>query len=69
MSMSQPKLPPLNDEVYDGFKGEKVDLSNMPRCTHKNVTAVSGTELKCSCGAGWVGSNVANLYNLLKNQK
>ena len=66
--MEQPKLPPIPNDAFDGYKGEKVDLSKMPTCAHKNVTPVSGTELKCTCGAGWVGSNISTLYNLLKNQ-
>lgn len=62
------KLPPLPEEAYDGVKEPAVDLSKKEICNHKGVKMVSGSELRCPCGAGWQGANVASLYNLLKNQ-
>lgn len=60
------KLPPLPDEVFDGYKEKReIDFSN--KCTHRNVKVV-GSELQCTCGAGWIGGNIATLHNLMSNR-
>lgn len=60
-----PKLPPLQDEAFDGEK-ERTEL-HFKRCSHKNVKFDNG-KLLCTCGAGWQGPKIAELYELLKNQ-
>lgn len=58
-------LPPLDKEAFDGEK-ERIEL-NFKRCFHKSVDIVNN-ELRCTCGAGWSGPNIAHLYKLLKEQ-
>jgi len=37
----------------------------LPKCKHKNIEIISGSELRCKCGAGWSGGNIKELYKLL----
>ena len=59
------KLPPLSEEAFDG-DNYKTEL-RFNKCSHKDVQIV-GNELRCKCGAGYMGSNIAVLYKLLKEQ-
>jgi len=36
----------------------------LPKCEHKAVRLVTGSELRCKCGAAWKGHNVIRLYEL-----
>mgnify|MGYP000402403289 CR=1 FL=1 len=69
--MDKPELPPLPKEVFDGEHYEAPIPKNTPlpkNHTHRDVTLVSSTEVKCSCGVGWTGPDILKLYNALKKQ-
>lgn len=55
------KLPPLPQEVFDGSK-ESVEIT-FNKCTHSQskLKIYSGTEVRCECGAGWMGKDVIQL--------
>lgn len=36
-------------------------------CQHKDVKIENG-ELSCSCGAGWIGAGIHELYDFLKKR-
>ena len=60
----QSKLPPLPDESYDGDKqSTNVEFK---RCTHSKVE-FKNAELRCPCGASWVGTNLHDLYTHFKS--
>ncbi len=53
------------------FDGEK-ESAEIPRdeplpkkCTHKGIQMISGTELRCSCGIGYLGKGIQEIYDLL----
>lgn len=53
------------------FDGEKYSLE-MHRdeplkrtCDHKNIQIISGSELRCKCGAGFIGPRILELYKKL----
>jgi len=53
--------------AFDGVK-ESAEIPRdvpLPKCPHKNVTLISGSEMRCKCGAGWKGPNILKLYKLL----
>ena len=56
------KLPPLPDDVFDGEK-QKTTI-NFVRCSHSKVSFKNG-ELRCPCGAAWIGTNLHELYKKL----
>lgn len=60
------KLPPLPDEAFDG-EHEKTEIKFI-KCPHKDVSIVNRNELRCKCGSGWSGPNIAQLYKLFKAQ-
>lgn len=64
------KLPPIPKDAFDGEKYESPVPKDKPlekRCKHKGkVALMSSTEIKCQCGTGWSGSNVKQLFELLK---
>lgn len=60
------KLPPIPEESFDGEKYKAELVEN--RCPHKDVKIISGSELRCKCGAGWHGQGVVTLYNLLTSR-
>jgi hypothetical protein len=69
-SNGQP-LPPLPEEAFDGHKEEAAIHKTEPlpkTCNHKDVQIISGTEIRCGCGAGWTGASIMMIYNALKNQ-
>ena len=41
---------------------------NFRKCRHKQVKVVDG-ELRCSCGAGWRGPRLVEVFNKLKGVK
>jgi len=63
-------LPPLDftDEIkdYESFNEKKEIIPT--KCNHKKITLVDSTHIRCECGTGYSGSNITELYNLLKNQ-
>jgi len=66
-----PKLPPLDEEAFDGYKEEAPIPRDIPipkTCNHKDVHIISSTEIKCGCGVGWSGHDILKLYNILKGQ-
>ena len=53
--------------AFDGEK-EKADIPrdvDLPKCPHKAVRLISGSEMRCKCGAGWNGGDIIKLYKLL----
>ena len=51
------------------FDGEKSSAEiprdvPLPKCKHKDVKMISGSEMRCKCGAGWRGGNVQKLYKI-----
>ncbi len=60
--MSEPKLPPLPTDAFDGDK-QNTEIK-FQRCKHKNAT-FTGSEIRCSCGAAWTGPDLHKLYKLL----
>lgn len=68
MPSDEEKLPPIEDEAFDGER-ESITLKPRAICTHKDVQYVKERqELQCKCGSGWGGPNLDSLYKLLKNQ-
>lgn len=64
----EPKLPPIEEETFDGYKEEAPihrDIPLTPKCNHKNIQIISGNELRCSCGVGFTGTNIMELYKTL----
>lgn len=65
------KLKPLSKlGAFDGEK-EKTEMprdGHLPKCKHEKLTLISGSEMRCSCGAGWIGRDILKLYNLLKKR-
>lgn len=55
-------LPPLPEEAFDG-EHQSAALTNT-RCSHSSVKIQDGV-LVCTCGAGWSGPNILELYRLL----
>ena len=66
--MESKKLKSLRSlGAFDGVKAS-AELPRdvpLPKCSHKNVKIISGSELRCKCGAGWVGGRIIELYKLL----
>lgn len=60
------KLPPIDDESFDGDKQKTTLVEN--RCEHRDTKVISGSELRCSCGAVWIGESIVNLHNLLQSR-
>ena len=60
------KLPPLDlkedVEKYDAFT-EKKEI-NFTKCDHKGVRFEKG-KLICTCGVGWEGERLNELFELL----
>lgn len=53
--------------AFDGEK-EKADIPRdvpIPKCPHKKIRMISGSEMRCQCGAGWRGANMIQLYKAL----
>ena len=64
---SPPKLPPMEDEQFDGEKYQ-VELKNK-KCPHKDVT-LNGNVIYCkSCGAQWQGPNIGALWQAFQERK
>ena len=66
--MASKKLKSLKS--LGAFDGEnyKEDLPRdvpLPKCPHKKVRMISGSEMRCQCGAGWNGPNIIKLYMIL----
>lgn len=66
--MASKKLKSLKS--LGAFDGEsyKEDIPRdvpLPKCSHKKVRMISGSEMRCQCGAGWVGPNMIELYKTL----
>lgn len=61
-----PPLPPSNDEFWDG---EKYSVEVKPSDHKHKFVKVSLNEIRCSCGAGYSGSNIDTLLNLLTTDK
>lgn len=64
------KLPPLNfdDEKREYDAKEEVKEINFKKCPHKQAKLNNG-ELRCPCGAAWVGPNLHQLYEGLTGVK
>lgn len=60
------KLPPIEDESFDEDKQKITLVEN--KCEHRNTKVISGSELRCTCGAVWIGEAIVNLHNLLQNR-
>jgi hypothetical protein len=65
--MESKKLKSLRSlGAFDGEK-EHAEIPRdvpLPKCNHKDVKMISGSEMRCKCGAGWRGINVSKLYKL-----
>lgn len=67
----EPKLPPIEKESFDGEHEEASIHRDEPLpkvCNHRGIELISSTEIKCSCGAGWTGDNILELFRLFKEQ-
>lgn len=57
----------FEEEVEKYEAHQEVSTLKFGSCSHKDVTLIDGM-VKCSCGMGWSGHGVQELYNHLKNQ-
>lgn len=63
-------LPPIWDnenlkEDVDRFEAlQETKEIKFKKCKHKNIRYCDGG-IRCTCGAGWFGSNVDKLWKLL----
>ena len=68
--MSKSKLPPLDlkedVEKYEAFS-EQTEVS-LKRCSHSQIKYTNG-KLQCSCGVGYTGSRLNEIYELLTKKK
>lgn len=60
-----PPLPPSNDEFWEG---EKFSAELKPTEHKHKYSKVSPTEIRCSCGSGYSGSNIDTLLKLLTTE-
>lgn len=55
-------------KAFDGEKYSTEMHRDEPlpkKCLHKDVTIISGSELRCKCGLTYIGPNIVELYNKL----
>jgi len=66
--MASKKLKSLRS--LGAFDGEKshTELPRdvpLPKCKHKDVKIITGSKIRCKCGASWSGGNILELYRAL----
>lgn len=60
-------LPPIPEESFDGEHQSMTMPKELPRCRHKNIQFKNG-ELRCTCGVGYQGANIHELYKELTKE-
>jgi len=59
-------LDPLPNEAFDGEKY----ITELKPSDHKHkFVKISSNEIRCSCGAGYSGSNIDTLLKLFDNRE